>query len=115
MFVRYLESGRLDYHDELFNKHIDQSPHPGFILASLTIDFLRQVNHPAVLAIGTRISALGNSSFQSDGAIFLPNDETPVVISTSTCVWFNYDKNSSERIPQAVRDAVINYERVKPL
>jgi acyl-CoA thioester hydrolase len=115
MFVRYLESGRLDYHDELFNKHIDQSPHPGFILASLAIDFLRQVNHPAELAIGTRISRLGNSSFQSDGAIFLPNDETPVVISTSACVWFNYDKNCSERIPQAAREAVINYERVKPL
>jgi len=115
MFVRYLESGRLDYYDELFNKHIDQSPHLGFILASLQIDFLRQVNHPAQLTIGTRISGLGNSSFQSDGAIFIANHETPVVISRSVCVWFNYDKNCSERIPQSARDAVINYERVKPL
>ena len=115
MFVRYLESGRLDYYAEILNKDFDQSPHPGFILASLQIDFLKQVNHPAELSIGTRVSRLGNSSFESDGAIFLAEDETPVVISRSVCVWFNYDKNCSERMPQAARDAVIKYERVKPL
>ena len=115
MFVRYLESGRLDYYAEVFDKHFDQKLPPGFILASLRIDYLKQVNHPAELTIGTRVSSLGNSSFESDGAIFVANDQTPVVISRSVCVWFDYDDNCSERIPQAARDAVNNYERVKPL
>lgn len=115
MFVRYLESGRLDYYAEVFDKHFDQSLPPDFILASLRIDYLKQVNHPAELTIGTRVSSLGNSSFESDGAIFVANDQTPVVISRSVCVWFDYDDNCSERIPQAARDAVNNYERVKPL
>lgn len=115
MFVRYLESGRLDYYAELFGPLVDQAPNPGFILASLQIDFLQQVNHPAELVVGTRVSRLGNSSFESDGAIFIADDQTPVVISRSVCVWFNYDNNCSERIPQAAREAVINYERVKPL
>jgi acyl-CoA thioester hydrolase len=115
MFVRYLESGRLDYYAEVFDKGFDQSSPPEFILASLQIDYLKQVNHPAELTIGTRVSSLGNSSFESDGAIFLADEEAPVVISRSVCVWFNYDNNRSERIPQAARDAVDNYERVKPL
>ena len=115
MFVRYLESGRLDYYAEVFDKGFDQSSPPEFILASLQIDYLKQVNHPAELTIGTRVSSFGNSSFESDGAIFLAGEETPVVISRSVCVWFNYDNNRSERIPQAARDAVDNYERVKPL
>jgi len=115
MFVRYLESGRLDYYAEVFDKGFDQSSPPGFILASLQLDYLSQVNHPSELVIGTRVSSLGNSSFESDGAIFLANQETPVVISRSVCVWFNYERNCSEPIPQSARDAVNNYERVKPL
>jgi len=115
MFVRYLESGRLDYYAEVFDKQFDQSSHPNFILASLQIDYLKQVNHPAELIIATRVSSLGNSSFRSDGAIFVGDDEMPVVMSRSVCVWFNYDRNCSERMPQAARDAVINYERVKLL
>ena len=115
MFVRYLESGRLDYYAEVIDKGFDQSSQPGFIMASLQVDYLKQVNHPAQLTIGTRVSSLGNSSFESDGAIFLADHDAPLVISRSVCVWFNYDKNCSERIPQAARDAVINYERVKPL
>ena len=115
MFVRYLESGRLDYHAEIFNRDYVFSPPPGFIIASLQIDFLQQVNHPAELSVGTRVSRLGNSSFESDGAIFLPDNQSPAVISRSVCVWFNYAINCSERIPRAARDAVINYERVEPL
>jgi acyl-CoA thioester hydrolase len=115
MFVRYLESGRLDYYAEVFDKGFDHSSPPEFILASLQIDYLKQVNHPAELTIGTRVSSFGKSSFESDGAIFLAGEEAPVVISRSVCVWFNYDNNRSERIPQVARDAVNNYERVKPL
>lgn len=115
MFVRYLESARLDYYATVFDQHFDQSSPPEFIMASLQIDYLKQVNHPAELTIGTRVSSLGNRSFESDGAIFLANEETPVVISRSVCVWFDYDRNCSERIPQAARNAVINYEKVKPL
>lgn len=115
MFVRYLESGRLDYYAEVIEKGFDQSSPPDFIMASLQVDYLKQVNHPAQLTIGTRVSSLGKSSFVSDGAIFLADQDTPVVISRSVCVWFNYDKNCSERIPQVARDAVLNYERVEPL
>ena len=115
IFVRYLESGRLDYYAEVIDKRFDLSSPPGFILASLQLDYLSQVNHPANLIIGTRVSSLGNRSFESDGAIFQADEEAPVVISRSVCVWFNYEKNCSEPVPQAARDAVNNYERVKPL
>ncbi len=115
MFMRYLESARLDYYSELLDLPVNRPTRQSTILAGIQIDFLGQVIHPTDLVVGTRISRLGNSSFDVDGVIFRVEEESPVVVSKAFCVWFNYDENRSQPVPQAVREAVINYEKVKPL
>ncbi len=99
-FVRYYESGRLDY----FHRCSILKPGPevnnSLIIADIHVTFLRQIHHPADLQVGSRISRLGNSSFDFEAAIFLADEDEPCSSAIATCVWFNFQDNHSTPIPR---------------
>ena len=76
-FVRYFESGRLDYFHRLLDVELGPDVVDGLIIADLHVNFLRQIHHPSALDVGTRISRLGNKSFEIEAAIFGTKDDEP--------------------------------------
>ena len=114
IYVRYLESGRLDYLNRIMGISFKQSVGQGVILADMKVSYLRQVHHPANLEVVTRVSRIGNTSFDVAAGIY---DETGVAVvkSSAVCVWFDYAVNQKLPVPQAMRDAIFNYESVKPV
>ncbi len=110
MLIRYLESGRLEYLQDLLNVDMNASTREGIIIAEITVSFLSQVNHPATLDLGTRISRLGNSSMDVEAAIFLPSAPQPALTSKATLVWFDYHVSTSIPVPQAARDLITKFE-----
>lgn len=111
MLVRYIESGRIDY----FLKVHAVDPNPengqGYILANYQIAFLRELHYPAEVEIATRVSRLGSSSFDVEGAIFVPADDRPILTSTAVCVWFDFKQKKSNPIPESLRQTIINYDK----
>lgn len=109
-FLRYFESGRLDY----FQRVLDLEPVPGapdsLIIADIHVSFLRQLNHPCALEVGSRISRLGNSSFDFEAAIFVPGDDAAHATAAATCVWFNFHDNHSAPIPPTARAIIQQFE-----
>lgn len=111
MLVRYLESGRVDYFRQVCGIKLAEDDDNSFVIASLEMRFLQQVHHPADLDIATRISRLGNSSFDVDTVIFEQGKDQPLISSRGICVWFDLKENSSRPIPENIRETIIQFEQ----
>ena len=111
-FVRYYESGRLDYFHRLLDMSTGPDVHHSLIIADIHVTFLRQIHHPCALEVGSRISRLGNSSFDFEAAIFAPDEDQAYSTAKAACVWFNYRDNHSMPIPQAARDIITEFEEI---
>ena len=109
-FARYYESGRLEYFREVLDLEAGPSPEETLIIADINISFLKQINHPTALEIGSRISRIGTSSFDFEAAIFAPQSDEPYSTARATCVWFDYPANGSRPVPDAVRCAIQQFE-----
>jgi acyl-CoA thioester hydrolase len=112
-FVRYYESGRLDYFHRLLDITGETDLHYSLIIADIHVTFLRQIHHPCALEVGSRISRLGNSSFDFEAALFVPGDDEPSSTAKAACVWFNYRDNHSAPIPPAEREIIQQFEGIE--
>ena len=112
-FVRYFESGRLDYFQRLLKLDTGPQVTSSLIIADIHVSFLRQINHPCALVVGSRISRLGRSSFDFEAALFAPDEDEPHATAAATCVWFNFRDNRSEPIPPAERAFIEQFEGIK--
>ena len=73
------------------------------IVASITIDYLKQIKHPTKIIIGQRISRIGNSSFDIESSIFTEeNQQSPIANSKVVVVCFDFDNQKSVPVFQQV-------------
>lgn len=113
IFVRYIESGRLDYLDRVLGLKFKQPIGQGILVVDMHVSYLSQVHHPTNLEVATRVSRIGNTSFDISANIYDENG-VAVVTSKAVCVWFNFALNQKQPVPQAARDAVFDLEVIKP-
>ena len=59
VFLTYIEDARIMY----FKRWNVTEKKRSLIVASIKIDYLRQIEHPSDLIVGQKISRIGNSSF----------------------------------------------------
>ena len=112
-FLRYYESGRLDYFHRLLELDTGPEVVNSLIIADIHVNFLRQIHHPCALEVGSRISRLGNSSFDFEAAIFATGEDEPFSTATAACVWFNFRDNHSTPVPQAERETIKHFEGIE--
>ena len=98
VFLSYIEDARI-----LLLKRwgIDYNK-KSLIVASVKIDYIKQVKHPSSLKIGQRVSRLGTKSFDIESAVFC-SDEL-ACISKITSVAFNFELNKTINIFQEIID-----------
>ena len=113
IFVRYLESGRLDYLDRVLGLKFKQPLAQGILVADMKVSYLSQAHHPTNFQVATRVSRIGNTSFDVLANIYNENG-TAVVASKAVCVWFDFVLNQKQLVPLAARDAVFDLEVITP-
>ena len=91
VFLTYIEDARIMY----FKSWNITGKQKSLIVASIKIDYLRQVKHPSTLIVGQKVSRLGNSSFDIKSTIFITNNLQPAATSIVSCVCFDYQQNKS--------------------
>ena len=91
VFLTYIEDARIMYSKRWNVTEKKRS----LIVASIKIDYLRQIEHPSDLIVGQKLSRIGNSSFDIQSAIFLHNDPKPAANSVVSCVCFDYEQGKS--------------------
>ena len=100
VFLTYIEDARIMY----FKSWNVTEKKRSLIVASIKIDYLRQIVHPSNLIVGQKISRIGNSSFDIQSAIFLHNDPKAAANSVASCVCFDYHKNKSVPVYDEIKD-----------
>lgn len=112
-FLRYLESGRIAYVHALVDGPVE--PHGRtVVLADQRCAYLHQITWPGDLDVYTRTVALGRSSFQIEQIICRAGDGVAVAWGRGVVVWFDFDAQRAVPMPDAFRQRVLAYERVRP-
>ena len=62
------------------------------IVASMTINYLKQLKHPSNIIVGLKINKVGNTSFNIESYIFNEKDiRNPIATSNVVIVCFDFD------------------------
>ena len=106
-FFTYMEQARVAYFKKVpeldFSDHMGQ-PKNSVILASIQCDFLSPAFLDEVLNVGIRISRLGRSSIEMEYLIRTKDGSREVAKGKSTLVYFDYDSQKTQAIPQGLKD-----------
>jgi len=105
VYLTYMETVRMRYRKHLGIDDNRRDAKIGYILASVKIDYIRQARHPATFDIGERICRVGNSSFDTLTAVFIEDEDSPVVQARFTLVAYSYTDEMTVSVPDAVRKA----------
>ncbi len=93
MFVRFYETSRAEVlYDSNNLIHDDEG---SFVIANLTVDFLKEIHWPGHVEIGLKVTRLGNSSITFLQALFQNNE----LVSTSTSVIVHVNNQTKKSAP----------------
>lgn len=100
LFSTFYEEARIHFINRV-PEFADQLEHGfSFVLATIQIDFIKPVEYPAELLVGSGIRRLGNSSITSFQAIYLQQSKELVSVAEASGVWFDVQKKKPSRIPE---------------
>jgi len=102
-FAAYIEAART----MLIGGLIDGQAHPGidFVLASVTIDYRKEIHYPGTVDVGARVLKLGSKSITTGYGVFL--DDLCTATSSSVNVFFSVPERRTVEIPADVRAAQV--------
>lgn len=111
-YLTYLEQSRVSYFRDqrLWDGSISDT---GMILARVEIDFKAPITmDDGTATVWTRVSKLGNRSFDMEHLIIVEREEGALVAATSrtVVVVYDYTKNATTPIPEAWRSLILAYE-----
>ena len=99
-FLSYIEDARILF----FKRWLINLEEKSLIVASVKIDYISQLEHPADIIIGQKISRIGTKSFDIQSAIFTKKEARLVCTSTVTSVCFNFLKNQSVEVFKEIKE-----------
>ena len=100
VYLTYIEDARTT----LFKRWNLNRQNNSVIVASLKIDYFTQMKHPSKLIIGSKISRIGNSSFDIQSAIFIDGLKKPAALSLVICVCYDYENGQSVTVYDKIRN-----------
>ena len=89
VFLTYFEDARKSFFDRWSINLEERS----LIVASIKIDYVRQLQHPSKLTVGQKISRLGTKSFDILSILFC--GKIQICTATTTIVCYNFLENTS--------------------
>ena len=104
-YFTYCESARIRYF-EMIGLTVDGSQDEGPAVVSATCNFRRQVQHPATLEVGARVTKIGKSSFTLEYGLYLEDTEDLVADGISIAVWMDYVEGRSKELPAEYRKSM---------
>ena len=99
VYATYFETARVD----LFKRWGIPGTNTGqsIIMASLKINYLKQLKHPSSLVIGQKVSRLGKTSFDIESIIF-DEEQNPVCHAIVVAVCFDFDSQKSVDVYESI-------------
>ena len=102
--LSYFEDVRVRYLSSLSIDINSKSESNSVILASMKIDYYRQVNYPDIFDVGCRIIRIGTKSFDLLSSIFLKDSDETLVSGLFTIVCFDYVEQKTIVVHDIIKD-----------
>ena len=103
IYFRFFEEGRVTWMSGLDHRPASERGE-GFVLASVSCDFLRQVKWPETVTIETFVVSVGRSSVTLAQELRSARDASVLyATSESRVVWANFAEGRSRPLPAALR------------
>ena len=102
--LSYFEDVRVRYLSSLSIDINSKSESNSVILASMKIDYYRQVNYPDIFDVGCRIIKVGTKSFDLLSSIFLKDYDKTLVSGLFTIVCFDYVEQKTIVVPDIIKN-----------
>lgn len=100
IFSTYYEEARINFIQQVPTLAGQLKNGYSFVLANIEIEFVRPVEYPTDIIIGTGIKRLGNSSITSFQAIYSGEEHQLASVAQAHGVWFDLSKQRPTRIPE---------------
>lgn len=100
IFNTYYEEARISFIQMVPELARQMKDGYSFVLAGITINYLKPVTFPSELLIGSGVKKLGNSSITSYQAIYKKENKELVSVAEASGVWFNLNKQRPARLPE---------------
>lgn len=113
-YLRWCETARVEYLRRigLFPELPPQGLGP--IVASVTCHYRQALKYPDTVAVGTRVTAIGNSSFRMEHRMVSRSMGKIAAEAESLMVTVDYSTGKPERVPEHVRQAIARLEDLNP-
>lgn len=103
----YLEEARIKFFESLGYKM--DANNWNFILASAHCDFINQGYFNQLLTITTYVTEIGNKSFEISHDILCSQTKQLIAKGKAVMVYFNFDEQKSEKLPEVLRENLSLY------
>jgi acyl-CoA thioester hydrolase len=116
-YFTYCESARMSYFRAVGMDDHREGGRFGPALAAAHLNFRRQVRYPAELAVLTRVSEIGRTSFRMEYAITLEDTDPAGARAADgfgVIVWVDYTSGRPAPLPDGLRTAIESFERPEP-
>jgi len=110
VYFRWCETARIEYFEQIGLPATPPGDGIGPILASIECNFRRPVKHPDTVAVGSRVTRIGNSSFQMEHHIASRRVKAIVAEASSTIVYLDYGRHKPVPLPASLRLAIARLE-----
>ena len=88
-FLSYIEDARIVF----FKRWGINFKEKSLIVASVKIDYIKQLQHPSNIIVGQKVARLGNKSFDILSVLFCGKGQ--ICTATTTIVCYNFNKHQS--------------------
>jgi len=99
-FLSYIEDARILF----FKRWNINLKEKSLIVASVKIDYINQLEHPATIVIGQKVSRLGNKSFDIQSAVFKKSNLELICSSIVTSVCYDFTNNKTVEIFDEIKN-----------
>jgi acyl-CoA thioester hydrolase len=112
-YVVWAETARCVYFDEVLRESLTGAN--GIIVAKLEVTYERALTYREHVAIGCRVTRIGNKSFDYLFEIWSEDTNLRAAFCHTTLVAFNYETKNTIVIPQKWRELIAAHEVVAPV
>lgn len=109
-YLRWCETARVEYLQRVVLFPDLPAKGVGPIVASLTCHYRRTLTFPDSVRVGTRVTRIGNSSFDMEHRVVSRATGALAAEVSSTLVALDYATGKPVRVPEEIREAIARIE-----
>ncbi len=109
IYLRWFESGRIAFFEEVAVPHRDVADRAAPILARTSCQFERPLAYPDTVRVETSISRVGTKSFTMLYRVFSQRDGERAAQGDGVVVWYDYAAGKSVPLPEPLREQLHAY------